>query len=174
MNIIFPVQNLLFFQVNFPILKLTSCFSFQIIQCLIECLQKGRQCLLMLFIWMPRQNSSCGGDSEVGGRQEALERSYKWKTNNRFSLCFPLHSCWLPGPRLCWCVAQQQSKVIISLAVSIRFNFSTRLHLPESLDCVTVYWWNQSGAAESLYPPRGSQAPPEGNRSAHICLEIWV
>ncbi len=110
------------------------------------------------------------------GEGEALELSYKWKTNNRFSVCFLLRSFRrLPGrlaPGLCWCVAQQQSEVIISLAVSIRFNFSSRLHLPESLDCVTVYRWNQCRAAESLYLSKRSQASPKGKRRAHICLEM--
>lgn len=69
-------------------------------------------------------------------------------------------------------MAQQQSEVIISLAVSIRFNFSSRLHLPESLDCVTAYRWNQCRAAESLYLSKTSQAPPKGKRSVHICLEM--
>lgn len=69
-------------------------------------------------------------------------------------------------------MAQQQSEVIISLAVSIRFNFSSRLHLPESLDCVTVYQWNQCRAAESLYLSKRSQAPPKGRGCVHICLEM--
>lgn len=111
-----------------------------------------------------------------GGEGEALELSYKWKTNNRFSVCFlPALFCRLPGrlaPGLCWCVAQQQSEVIISLAVSIRFNFSSRLHLPESLDCVTVYRWNQCRAAESLYLSKRSQASPKGKTSAHMCVEM--
>lgn len=66
-------------------------------------------------------------------------------------------------------MAQQQSEVIISLAVSIRFNFSSRLHLPESLDCVTVHRWNQCRAAESLHFSKSSQAPPKGTEEcAHV------
>lgn len=48
---------------------------------------------------------------------------------------------WAPphaGLGLCWCVARQQSKVIISLAVSIRFNFSSMLDLPKCLVSVML------------------------------------
>ena len=123
-----------------------------------------------------------GGAERARGAErkgEAPEWSYKWKTNNRFSVCLLLALfCRLAGwlaPGLCWCVAQQQSEVIISLAVSIRFNFSSRLHLPESLDCVTAYRWNQRSAElQNLSTfPRGAGHPPaRRGRSAYTCLEM--
>lgn len=120
---------------------------------------------------------ACCGVAWVGGCGGGRRRhSYKWKTNNRFfRLLYPALFCRLAGwlaSGLCWCVAQQQSKVIISLAVSIRFNFSSRLHLAESLDCVTLCRWNQCRAAKSLYFSKKSQAPPKGKRSMHMCLEM--
>lgn len=112
---------------------------------------------------------ACCCDWREGKVMGALKNSPKWKTNNRFfslALSCALSPAGSLASGLCWCVAQQQSEVIISLAVSIRFNFSSRLHLPESLDCVTLHRQHQWRAAESFYLSKRSRA--KGKRSAHV------
>lgn len=108
-----------------------------------------------------------------GRKEEALEGSHKWKTNNRFyfSLLSPALFYRLAGslaPGLCWCVAQQQSEVIISLAVSIRFNFSSRLHLPKSGLCYCVLVESVQGC-RILLPFQEEPGNPKGEKEcAHM------
>lgn len=91
-------------------------------------------------------------------RPKREKETHNSQMNGKLGTDFSSAVLWNTGLRLCWCVAQQQSEVIISLAVSIRFNFSNMLHLPKCLVSVTLmHWLNQLWAAWCFKVPERLQ-----------------
>lgn len=86
------------------------------------------------------------------------KETHSSQMNGKLGTDFSNALLWNSGLRLCWCVAQQQSEVIISLVVSIGFNFSNMLHLPKCLVSVTLlHWLNQLWAAWCFKVPERLQ-----------------